>query len=91
MMTRSSGTQGWAWRDSLARRRWLHEEFDDLGRDRQSVQVPGGTPTSGEDAARLPTWADEADYDEPGTGCCRGERPNSFPDPRILMSHDWEK
>ena len=92
MMTRSRGTHGWAWRDGLTNRRWLHEEFDDLDRDRLAEKVPGGTPASGEDAAaQLPTWADEADYDEPGTGGCCGERPSSFPDPRILMSHDWEK
>jgi len=92
MRTRSSGTQGWAWRDGLTNRRWLREEFDDLGGDRQPAGVPGGAEASAEDAAaRFPTWADEADYDNPGTGGCCGERAGSFPDMRILMNHDWEK
>jgi hypothetical protein len=91
-MTRSNAAQGWAAHYGSTNRMRLHEEFDDLGRDHQSAKAASVTPAYAEEpAARLHMWADEADYDEPGAGGCCGEHTNSFPDPRILMSHDWEK
>lgn len=82
-MAPSNGMKRWASRYGPMHRGWLQEEFD---------QIDRGSPADGvRTPARLAVWEDEVTYDAPETGGCCGERPISFPDPRMLMSHDWEK
>jgi len=91
-MMLNSGRKGWASHYGPTNRNWLQEEFDGLGGDRQHAKVPSVAQAYAEDAAaRLHTWADEADYDEPGAGSGGRERTGSFPDPRVLINRDWEK
>jgi hypothetical protein len=91
-MTRSSAMQGWAAHYGSTNRSRLQEEFDNVGRDHQNAKAVSVTQTYAEDsAARLPMWADEADYDNPGAGSCCGERAGSFPDMRVLINRGWEE
>ena len=91
-MTPSIGMKRWASRYGPTRGRWLQEEFDQIDRGSRWTSARSGSPTDAAHASdRLPVWEDEVTYDAPEAGGCCGERPSPFPDPRILMSHDWEK